>query len=222
MVAVKWAAPEVINFNRFSTKSDVWSFGVILWEIWSRGRKPYPGMDNVTVMDQVSVGIMSSCGYICKCGRGKLRGVLSYSIASPYHTCDGITVPACLRWEWAWRRTRIDQSAWRRCRTGIAWAAPKKRRTTSTTSCATAGTLTPTPAPRSKNSSGYLCPPHYTHRRTTCAVHVVSFFDACMYMYNGLCKKGHCTTRINRTKFHMCRAGSVSMRRINPCTHALA
>eukprot|EP00041_Stephanoeca_diplocostata_P017981 m.372909 g.372909 ORF g.372909 m.372909 type:complete len:672 (-) comp20879_c0_seq1:254-2269(-) len=53
---VKWAAPEVINFNRFSTKSDVWSFGIILWEIWSRGRKPYPGMDNLTVMDKVSDG----------------------------------------------------------------------------------------------------------------------------------------------------------------------
>jgi len=53
---VKWAAPEVINYNRFSTKSDVWSFGIILWEIWSLGCKPYPGMDNLTVMDEVSDG----------------------------------------------------------------------------------------------------------------------------------------------------------------------
>lgn len=53
---VKWAAPEVINYNRFSTKSDVWSFGIILWEIWSLGMKPYPGMDNITVMDKVSSG----------------------------------------------------------------------------------------------------------------------------------------------------------------------
>eukprot|EP00037_Helgoeca_nana_P025821 m.286312 g.286312 ORF g.286312 m.286312 type:complete len:704 (+) comp27051_c0_seq2:220-2331(+) len=53
---VKWAAPEVINYNRFSTKSDVWSFGITLWEIWTLGMKPYPGMDNITVMDKVSDG----------------------------------------------------------------------------------------------------------------------------------------------------------------------
>lgn len=53
---VKWAAPEVIDYNRFSTKSDVWSFGIIMWEIWSRGKKPYPGMDNKSVMQAVSDG----------------------------------------------------------------------------------------------------------------------------------------------------------------------
>lgn len=53
---VKWAAPEVINFNRFSTKSDTWSYGIIMWETWSRGKKPYPGMDNATVMQAVSDG----------------------------------------------------------------------------------------------------------------------------------------------------------------------
>ncbi|KAK7895846.1 hypothetical protein WMY93_021171 [Mugilogobius chulae] len=41
---VKWYAPECINFFKFSTKSDVWSFGVLMWEAFSYGQKPYKGM----------------------------------------------------------------------------------------------------------------------------------------------------------------------------------
>lgn len=40
---IKWTAPEAINFGRFSIKTDVWSFGVLLTEIVTYGRIPYPG-----------------------------------------------------------------------------------------------------------------------------------------------------------------------------------
>lgn len=41
---IKWTAPEAANFNRFTIKSDVWSFGILLTEIITYGRVPYPGI----------------------------------------------------------------------------------------------------------------------------------------------------------------------------------
>ena len=41
---VRWTAPEGINDNKFTTKSDVWSFGVLCYEITSRGLPPYKGV----------------------------------------------------------------------------------------------------------------------------------------------------------------------------------
>uniref|UniRef100_A0A4W5JUK5 Protein kinase domain-containing protein n=1 Tax=Hucho hucho TaxID=62062 RepID=A0A4W5JUK5_9TELE len=38
---VKWYAPECMNYFKFSCKSDVWSFGVLMWEAYTLGMKPY-------------------------------------------------------------------------------------------------------------------------------------------------------------------------------------
>ncbi|XP_038072972.1 tyrosine-protein kinase Fyn-like [Patiria miniata] len=53
---VKWAAPETFMHGRVSTKSDVWSFGVLLTELVTHGCIPYPGMSNKDVMDEIQHG----------------------------------------------------------------------------------------------------------------------------------------------------------------------
>ena len=48
---IKWTAPEAILYNKFTVKSDVWSFGILLHEVVSYGRFPYPGMNNAQVLE---------------------------------------------------------------------------------------------------------------------------------------------------------------------------
>lgn len=45
-IPVKWTAPEALNYFQYTTLSDIWSFGVLLWETFSYGNTPYPGMSN--------------------------------------------------------------------------------------------------------------------------------------------------------------------------------
>uniref|UniRef100_A0A6G1S9B1 Tyrosine-protein kinase n=1 Tax=Aceria tosichella TaxID=561515 RepID=A0A6G1S9B1_9ACAR len=54
---IKWTAPEAAQYNKFTTKSDVWSFGILLTELVTYGRVPYPGMTNSEVLQQVEKGM---------------------------------------------------------------------------------------------------------------------------------------------------------------------
>uniref|UniRef100_A0AAR2KME3 Tyrosine-protein kinase n=1 Tax=Pygocentrus nattereri TaxID=42514 RepID=A0AAR2KME3_PYGNA len=54
--SVKWSAPEVVKYKKFSSKSDVWSFGVLMWEVYSEGRMPYECRSNMEVVDSLIAG----------------------------------------------------------------------------------------------------------------------------------------------------------------------
>jgi len=53
---IKWSPPEVLNYTRFSSKSDVWAFGVLCWEVFTCGDMPYGRAKNPEVVDRVQKG----------------------------------------------------------------------------------------------------------------------------------------------------------------------
>lgn len=53
---IKWAAPEVLNYTKFSSKSDVWAFGILMWEVFSGGKMPYLGLSNNDVVEVIGNG----------------------------------------------------------------------------------------------------------------------------------------------------------------------
>jgi len=55
-VPMKWTAPEAMNYGKFTHSSDVWSFGVMCWEIFTYGMQPYPGLTNAQAREYVEQG----------------------------------------------------------------------------------------------------------------------------------------------------------------------
>ncbi|XP_037603241.1 tyrosine-protein kinase Lck [Sebastes umbrosus] len=74
---IKWTAPEAINYGTFSIKSDVWSFGILLTEIVTYGRIPYPGMSNPEVIQNLE---------------------RSYRMPRPDNCSEGLYNVMCLCW----------------------------------------------------------------------------------------------------------------------------
>ncbi|XP_041061003.1 megakaryocyte-associated tyrosine-protein kinase isoform X2 [Carcharodon carcharias] len=62
---VKWTAPEALKQHKFSTKSDVWSYGILLWELFSYGRAPYPKLSLMDLSDKVEKGYRMECPDKC-------------------------------------------------------------------------------------------------------------------------------------------------------------
>ncbi|XP_065729124.1 tyrosine-protein kinase Fes/Fps isoform X4 [Phocoena phocoena] len=64
-VPVKWTAPEALNYGRYSSESDVWSFGILLWETFSLGASPYPNLSNQQTREFVEKGGRLPCPELC-------------------------------------------------------------------------------------------------------------------------------------------------------------
>lgn len=58
---MRWTAPEAIAYRKFTSASDVWSYGIVTWEVMSYGERPYWDMSNQDV---------SHCMRLCVCGGG--------------------------------------------------------------------------------------------------------------------------------------------------------
>ncbi|XP_066503845.1 NT-3 growth factor receptor isoform X2 [Hoplias malabaricus] len=56
MLPIRWMPPESIMYRKFSTESDVWSFGVIMWEIFTYGKQPWFQLSNNEVIECITQG----------------------------------------------------------------------------------------------------------------------------------------------------------------------
>lgn len=64
---IKWTAPEAAMYGKFSIKSDVWSYGILLYELVTHGSIPYAGMHNKEVIEQVQRGYRIPRPTNCDC-----------------------------------------------------------------------------------------------------------------------------------------------------------
>ncbi|XP_018606150.1 ephrin type-B receptor 2 isoform X1 [Scleropages formosus] len=52
-IPIRWTAPEAIQYRKFTSSSDVWSYGIVMWEIMSYGERPYWDMSNQDVINAI-------------------------------------------------------------------------------------------------------------------------------------------------------------------------
>ncbi|KAM4691491.1 tyrosine-protein kinase Srms [Rhinophrynus dorsalis] len=64
-IPIKWTAPEALSYRKFSSKSDVWSFGILIYEVYTFGQQPYKGMNNKEVLDNVIKGYRLPAPQLC-------------------------------------------------------------------------------------------------------------------------------------------------------------
>eukprot|EP00731_Ephydatia_muelleri_P029188 Em0020g832a len=55
-IPVRWTAPEAFTYNKYSIMSDVWSFGTVMYEIWSCGHRPFDGCTNTEIIRIINSG----------------------------------------------------------------------------------------------------------------------------------------------------------------------
>ncbi|XP_075867905.1 tyrosine-protein kinase BTK isoform X2 [Nelusetta ayraudi] len=54
---VRWSPPEVLLYCKYSSKSDIWAYGVLMWEVYTLGKLPYERLNNMDIVEQVSRGL---------------------------------------------------------------------------------------------------------------------------------------------------------------------
>lgn len=65
MLPVRWMPPESIIYRTYSLESDVWSYGIVLWEIFEYGKQPWYGLSNHEVIEYIHNGVLLDCPPQC-------------------------------------------------------------------------------------------------------------------------------------------------------------
>ncbi|XP_036300218.1 ephrin type-A receptor 2 isoform X1 [Pipistrellus kuhlii] len=55
-IPIRWTAPEAISYRKFTSASDVWSYGIVMWEVMTYGERPYWELSNHEVMKAINEG----------------------------------------------------------------------------------------------------------------------------------------------------------------------
>lgn len=63
-IPIRWTAPEAIAYRKFTSASDAWSYGIVLWEVMSYGERPYWEMSNQDVSTRMPTST-SCCRDVC-------------------------------------------------------------------------------------------------------------------------------------------------------------
>ncbi|KAG2467741.1 EPHA7 protein, partial [Polypterus senegalus] len=71
-IPVRWTAPEAIQYRKFTSASDVWSYGIVMWEVMSYGERPYWDMSNQDVIKAIEEGYRLPSPMDCPSGLHQL------------------------------------------------------------------------------------------------------------------------------------------------------
>lgn len=75
-IPIRWTAPEAIAYRKFTTASDVWSYGIVMWEVVSYGERPYWDMNN---QDVSQFCLFLPCLFVTQSSHPLLSGPLHLS-----------------------------------------------------------------------------------------------------------------------------------------------
>ncbi len=71
-IPIRWTAPEAIAYRKFTSASDVWSFGIVMWEVMAFGERPYWDMSNHEVRTGHTTSAMNNNSAVCPKGSSVL------------------------------------------------------------------------------------------------------------------------------------------------------
>lgn len=88
LLPVRWMSPESVVYGRFTLESDIWSYGVVLWEIYTYGKQPHYGHTNEEVvkliLDNVLLVPPEDCPpYVCELMRSCWKTEPRHRISFP-------------------------------------------------------------------------------------------------------------------------------------------
>lgn len=99
VLPIRWMPPEAVASGKFTTDSDIWSFGVVLWEVFSYGLQPYYGFSNQEVMEMARKRQLLPCPEDCPPRYVAITGAIWEVYKKIVHPANGETqVCKCLYW----------------------------------------------------------------------------------------------------------------------------